>query len=76
MHSSLIFALKHRLWERVPIIYVFSKNKKNITIFHMKIIIFTVVKNLRIWHGHFCVILCRWVQEVDQLAKLYPVIFR
>ena len=29
-----------------------SKNKKNITIFHLKIIIFTAVKYRSILHGH------------------------
>ena len=32
--------------------YVLSKNKKNITIFHLKIIVFTAVKNRLILHGH------------------------
>ena len=45
IHYFLIFALKHRLWVRlnrlsVSTIYVLSKNKKNITFFHLKIIIF------------------------------------
>ena len=31
--------------------YVLSKNKKNITIFHLKIIIFTAVKNCSILYG-------------------------
>ena len=44
-HYFLIFAPKHRLF-----IYVLSKNKKNITFFHMKIIIFTVVKKCDILH--------------------------
>ena len=54
----LIFALKHRLWVlvrtasvlrffRIPTIYVLSKNKKNITFFHLKITIFTAVKHWR-----------------------------
>ena len=47
----LIFALKHRLWVLVPTIYVLSKNKKNITIFHLKIIFLTPVKNCSILHG-------------------------
>ena len=34
-----------------------SKNKKNITIFHQKIIIFTALKNLSILHGHFIVLM-------------------
>ena len=38
--------------ERVPTIHVLSKNKKkNITIFHLKIIIFAAVKNCCILHG-------------------------
>ena len=37
---------------RVSTIYVLSKNKKNITIFHLTIIIFTAVKNHSILHGH------------------------
>ena len=47
VYVCLIFALKHRLRQfySVPTIYVLSKNKKNITIFHLKIIIFTAVKN-------------------------------
>ena len=49
VYIFLIFALKHRLW--VPTIYVLSKNKKKITIFHLKIIIITAVKNHCILHG-------------------------
>ena len=41
---------------RVPTIYVLSKNKKNITIFHLKISIFTAVKNCSILHGRVFVI--------------------
>ena len=48
IHFFLIFALKHRLWvlvrTRVPTVYVWSKNKKNITIFHLKFFIFLAVK--------------------------------
>ena len=60
IHFFLIFALKHRLWvlvrtlrrfQRVHTINVLSKNKKNITIFHLKIIFFTAVKNCSILHG-------------------------
>ena len=60
----LIFALKHRLWVlvrpapmwrfkrvHVPTIYVLSNNKKNITIFHLKMTIFTAVKNRSIFQG-------------------------
>ena len=41
-------SLKHRLLMQlggVPILYVLSTNKKNTTIFHMTIVIVTVVKN-------------------------------
>ena len=40
--------------ERVLTIYVLSKNMKNITIFHLKIIIFTTVKNCSISHNKAC----------------------
>ena len=39
----------------VPTIYVLSKNKKNIKIFHLKVISFTVFKNCSILHGNVCV---------------------
>ena len=35
----------------VSTINVLSKNKKNITIFHLKIIFFTAVKNCSVLHG-------------------------
>ena len=65
IHFFLIFAPKHRSWvlvrtaslrrfSRVPTIYVLSKSKKNITIFHLKIIIFTLVKYCCILHGRVC----------------------
>ena len=47
IHFFLIIALEHRLLVlvrtalRVPTINVLSKNKKNITFFHLKIIFFT-----------------------------------
>ena len=64
----LIFALKHRLcvhvrtaslrqFKRVPTINVLSKNKKNITIFHLKIIFFTAVNDCIILHGRVFVML-------------------
>ena len=56
----LIFALKHRLWVLVrtaSLIYVLSKNKKNSTIFHLKITTFTAVKYCSILHGHVCVMM-------------------
>ena len=39
----------------MPTINVLSKNKKNITCFYLKIIIFIAVKYCSILHGHFCV---------------------
>ena len=55
----IFFALKHRLWVlvRTPTINVLSKNKKNITIFHLKIIVFTAVKNCSILHGRIFVMI-------------------
>ena len=55
VYIFLIFALKHRLWvlvrtasvrrfQHIPSIYVLSKSKKNIIIFHLKINIYTAVK--------------------------------
>ena len=41
--------------QRVPTIYVFSKNMKNITFFHPKISIFTALKYCSILHEHICV---------------------
>ena len=38
------FYIVNEAFERVPTIYALCKNKKNITIFHLKIIIFTAVK--------------------------------
>ena len=58
IHYFLIFGLKYRLWvlvrtpKRVPTINVLSKNKKNITIFHLKIIFLPAVKYCSILHGH------------------------
>ena len=63
IHYFLIFALKHILWIlvrtvslrrflRVPTINVLSKNKKNITFFHLKILIFTALKTRSVLHGH------------------------
>ena len=33
------------------------KNKKNVTIFHLKIFVFTAVENCSILHGHVFVVL-------------------
>ena len=40
----IISALKHKLCIFVPTIYVLSKNKKNITLFHLKIVNFTAIR--------------------------------
>ena len=59
IHFFLYFSLKHRLWVfvrtaslwrflHVPTINVLSKNKKNITIFHLKKIFFTAMKKCSI----------------------------
>ena len=42
--SVAFFALKHRLCQHVPTIYVLSISKKNITIFHLKKCHFTYLK--------------------------------
>ena len=54
VYIFLVFALKHRVWVlvRTVTLYVLSKNKKNITIFHLKITIFTAVKNHNVLHKH------------------------
>ena len=60
----LFFALKQRLWVLVSHEAVltcihnqcFEQNKENITLFHMQIIVFTVVKICSILHGHVFVI--------------------
>ena len=57
IHFFLIFALKHRLWVLVRTASVLSKNKKNITIFQLKIFMFTVLKNCSILHGRFFVMI-------------------
>ena len=64
IHDFLIFALKHRLrrFLRVLTTYVLSKNKKNIKIFQLKIIIFTAVKNCCILHGRVFVMMNDHVQ--------------
>ena len=53
----LIHALKYtcRLWVPVPTIYVLSKNKKNVTLLHLKIIIFTAVKYRSLLYGRVIV---------------------
>ena len=43
----------------VPTIYVLSQNKKIITNFHLKIIIFTSVKNCCLLHGRVFVMVSR-----------------
>ena len=51
-----------RRFERVPTI--FSKNKKNITIFYLKITIFTAMKNRSILHRCVIVMLSLQMEEV------------
>ena len=56
----LIFAPKHRVWvlvrtASIHTVYVLSKNKKNIKTFHLKMVIFTPVKNRCILHGRVSV---------------------
>ena len=69
------FCSKHRLWglvriaSRVPIIYVLSKNKKNVTFFHLKITIFTAVKYCSILHGYVCVMYCLHAHKVTPAPK-------
>ena len=58
-------------------VYVLSKNKKNITIFHLKIIIFTAVKNCCILHGR--VIVMRYsvsLSAIDLISNLLQVKMR
>ena len=60
IYYFLVFALKGRLWvlvrtalrqfQPLPTIYVYSKYKKNITTFHLKIVIFTAMKNCSLLH--------------------------
>ena len=68
IHYFLIFALKHRLCVLIRTAseavltcihnLCFEQNKKNITIFHLKIIIFSAMKYRSILNGHVCVMLC------------------
>ena len=77
----LIFALKHRYgcslepphWG-VSNVYpqsVLSKNKKTITFFQLKIIVFTSVKYRSILHRHVCVmVFCiTWTQQYAHVIK-------
>ena len=61
----LIFALKHRLWVLVRTASL-SRNKKNITIFHLKIIIFTAVKYWCILHGRVFVMYISFRLDIPQ----------
>ena len=63
-----------RQFKRVPTIYVLSKNKKNITIVHLKFIIFTAVKycSIGILHGHVCVM--NWGLRGSKLHELVNMI--
>ena len=60
MNIFLVFAQNINYEYRLELqpaltIYILSKNKKNI-IFHLKIIIFTAVRNHSILHRHVCVL--------------------
>ena len=72
VHIFLIFALKHRLWVLVRtaslteavLTYTNNlcfdqKNKKNVTFFHLKIQVFTALKNCSILHGHVIEMACK-----------------
>ena len=54
---------------RVPTINVLSKNKKNITFFHLKIIIFTAVKNRCILHGRVFVMFAKFQGDSHKLGQ-------
>ena len=64
-----------RRFLRVPTIYVLSKNKKNVSFFHLKITIFTAVKYCSILHGHVCVMYLKTKTHVSfaVTAKLISV---
>ena len=70
----LIFALKHRLWVlvRVPLIYVLSKNKKNIKNLLLKMFLFHNLKNLCIliaW-ASFCNVIVPQI-HIRKISKIY-----
>ena len=78
IYYFLTFALKHRLWifvrtaslgrfQLVPTIYVLSKNKKNITICHLKINIFTAVTYRNILYGRVI------VMHVETISSLFDM---
>ena len=70
-----MFALKHIVWVLVRtasmIIYVFSKNMKIVKNIQLKIVIFTVVKNRCILHGHVFV-----MGAIDHSCKSLYAFFR
>ena len=60
--------------DRVPTIYVLNENKKNITILHLKIIIFTAVKNCGILRRRGIVILKVFtVRDALKSCKTEPI---
>ena len=56
------------------IINVLSKNKKNIIIFHLKIIIFSAMKYRCILHGHVCVMIYHLVSLMKGHRKFWLVL--
>ena len=78
IYFFLIFALKHRSLVLVrtasvltcTTIYVLSKNKKNIAIFHLKIIIFTAVKYYSILYGRVFVMIIMIIHLFSWLEKI------
>ena len=53
-----------------PQIYVLRNNKKNITIFHLEIIIFTAIKNRSLLHGLVCIMYILY--QVSIFLRLKP----
>ena len=67
MFFLLIFALKHRLWVAV-LTCTYYLCKKNIKNNHLKIIIFTAVKNLSMLHRRVIVMICAVLSTSDLFA--------
>ena len=54
----------------MPAIYVLSKNKINIKFFHLKIIIFTALKNHCILYKHVCVMFGLTISIVPMCSEM------
>ena len=73
--SFLTFVLKHRLWVHVRTASActhdlcLSKNKLIINFFHLKIIVFTPVKNCCILHGRVLV-----MQKKDHFKRMIALL--